>query len=204
MNFDFLKNKREHITVALLVISVILAVIIGIRLIAFGVSYIRMPGLIDSAVSKNVSDAAEIEKYLAESKSKAEQLKKANRFAPPKPAPTPPNVTGILGDQVLINGKWTSVGEMAGEAKIVAIDAAEITIEWQGKEMKLAPIKAAGSAGPPSSPDAEAAKKDRPSSRRGGRPDKASPDERKKMQEEMANMSPQQRREYIKQMRRSR
>jgi len=49
---------------------------------------------------------------------------------------------------VLFNGKWYKVGDKIGDAKIVAIEAAQVRIEWEGKEKIFAPISAASSSGP--------------------------------------------------------
>ena len=71
-------------------------------------------------------------------------------FVPPPPKPKPPNeVKGIFGDQALIGGKWYQVGDtIPPGAKVLAIEATLVKIEWEGKEKILAPIKAASSAGP--------------------------------------------------------
>ena len=71
-------------------------------------------------------------------------------FVPPPPKPQPPNeVKGIFGDQALIGDKWYQVGDtIPPGAKVSAIEATLIKIEWEGKEMILAPIKAASSQGP--------------------------------------------------------
>ncbi len=57
-------------------------------------------------------------------------------------------MSGILGDEVLINGKWYKAGDKVGDAKIVAIEAAQVRIEWEGKEKIFAPISAASAPNP--------------------------------------------------------
>ena len=52
-----------------------------------------------------------------------------------------PIFCGIFGDQVLIQNKWYSVGEMVKDAKIVAIGATSVTIMWEGKESTFLPIE---------------------------------------------------------------
>jgi len=219
MKFDYLKNRQEYTTAALLVISAVLVIAIAVKLLAFGVSSITVPRLIRKAVAVAQSqiDAKSIEEYLSTNKKKADELKNNNRFAPPPLKPGPPSVVGILGDKALINGKWFGVGETAAEAKIVAIGAAEVTIEWQGKEMKLAPIKTAGSSSSPSaSAQSHANRNDqikrpekggpektrlqRPARRQGRRFGRMSPEERRKMREKMANMSAEEIKEYIREL----
>lgn len=84
------------------------------------------------------------------SKKLADTLKQKNIFQPPPPKPQPPKeAQGILGDQALIAGKWYQVGDTVPPgAKVLKIEATEVTLEWEGKEIALAPINAA-SAPPP-------------------------------------------------------
>jgi hypothetical protein len=90
-----------------------------------------------------------MEKYFVESKAIADELKKKNLFVPPKPKKHPVSqVAGILGDEVLINGKWYKVGDKVGDAKIVAIEPTLVKIEWEGKEKVFAPISAASAPQP--------------------------------------------------------
>jgi hypothetical protein len=86
---------------------------------------------------------------LAESKADADRLKKKNLFAslPPRKHPVK-EVSGILGSDVLIAGKWYQVGGKIGDAKIVAVGSRDVTIEWDGKKKAFAPIAAAITGGP--------------------------------------------------------
>jgi len=70
-----------------------------------------------------------------------------------------------LGDEALINGKWYKIGDMVADAKIVAIEPAQVRIEWEGSEKSFAPIDASSPAGPggprPARADAEVAKQEK-------------------------------------------
>jgi hypothetical protein len=81
-------------------------------------------------------------------------LKEKNIFMPPKPQPHPPSeVTGILGDQALIQGKWYKVGDtIPPGAKVAAIEATCVKIDWQGQEKILYPINSATTGGPSEEP----------------------------------------------------
>lgn len=70
------------------------------------------------------------------------KLKEKGIFCPEKKKPSPPQVSGILGDSVLMNNTWCKVGEEQAGAKIVKIEPAQVTILWEGKEMKLSPLLA--------------------------------------------------------------
>ena len=96
--------------------------------------------------------------------------------------------------------------------KVIAIAAAEVTVEWDGNEMKLAPMKS------PDKPGSESPKQGDKNSG-GGRKENGeqklkrqrgmrgqmggdiSPEERQQMREKMARMSPEERKEYMKKMR---
>ena len=143
MNFDYLKEKKQVVSIALLGISALLAALILIKVVGFFVVSVRAENLIENAVANNKLDAEQVEKYLANSKTVADELKKMNLFAPPPPKQQPiKQVWGILGDEVLINDRWYKVGEMVQDAKIVAIGPTQIKIDWDGREITLAPIDA--------------------------------------------------------------
>ncbi len=91
----------------------------------------------------------------SESKKLADALKQKDIFQPPPPKPQPPKeAQGILGDQALIAGKWYKVGDtVPPSAKVLKIEAAKVTLEWEGKEMVLAPINAASAPPPAKEPE---------------------------------------------------
>ena len=147
------ENTGELTALGLHVALVALAVIIIIEVKGVFADGTQARGTIKAAVALGANDPNNLVTYLAGQKEKVEGLKKKNMFMPPPAKPKPPTVTGILGHSALINGKWHKVGETAAGAKIIAIHATEIKIMWEGKEMSLAPIKAAGSGSPGRSRD---------------------------------------------------
>lgn len=80
--------------------------------------------------------------YLDAYSKDTEKLKEKGIFCVPKKEPSPPQVTGILGDSVLMSNKWCKVGDEHAGAKVLKIEPTEITILWKEKEMKLAPMLA--------------------------------------------------------------
>ena len=154
MKLSYLKDQKEFTTVLLLGAAAVLAVAILINITSFFVSSARAGNLVKKAVGQTAPDKDEMDKYFAESRELANKLKKNNLFAPPPPKQQPiKQVFGILGNEVLIEGKWYKLGDMVKDAKIVAIEPAQIKIEWDGKQITLEPISAASSS-PPGAPTA--------------------------------------------------
>lgn len=146
---NYLKEKKEVVSVVLLGVSVFLAVLILIKVGSFFAASARAEHLVEMAIAQNNTDAKDMEKYFAESKAIANELKRENLFAPPPPKQHPvKEVWGIFGDEVLIKDKWYKVGDMVGDAKIVAIGPTSIKIEWDGKEKAFAPIDAVVASAP--------------------------------------------------------
>jgi len=149
MKLDYLKEKKELVSVVLLGVSAFLAVLILVKLTGFFTAPAKAELLVKKAVAQNNTDANDMDKYFAKYKALANELKKNNLFAPPPPKQHPvKEVWGIFGNEVLIKDKWYKIGATVGEAKIVAIGPTKVTIEWDGKEKTFAPIDAKGSSQP--------------------------------------------------------
>ncbi len=149
MKLDYLKEKKELVSVVLLVVSAFLAVLLLVKVTGFFVASARAENIVKNAVAKNTVDANDMDRYFAKYKLLADELKKNNLFVPTPPKEHPvKEVLGIFGDEVLINDKWYKVGDTVGEAKVVAIGPTEATIEWEGNEKTFAPIDAEDSTQP--------------------------------------------------------
>ena len=143
MKTDYLRQKKELIPLVLFGASVLMALLILIKVVGFFVFSARAENLVERAIAQNDTDTKDTEKYFAESKALAEGLKKNNLFAPPPPKQHPvKEVWGILGDEVLIEGKWYKVGDTIGDAKILAIGPTSAKIDWNGAEKVFLPIDA--------------------------------------------------------------
>ena len=144
MKLDYLRQKKELIPLVLFGASVLMALLILIKVVGFFVFSARAENLVERAIAQNDTDTKDTEKYFAESKALAEGLKKNNLFAPPPPKQHPvKEVWGILGDEVLIEGKWYKVGDTIGDTKILAIGPTSAKIDWNGAEKVFLPIDAA-------------------------------------------------------------
>ena len=148
MKLDYLKDSKDFVTIALLGISAFLGIVILIKVTVFFVDSARAESLVEKAAAQSRPDPNDMEKYFVESRTIADELKNKNLFAPPPAKQALKQVSGILGDEVLINGKWYKVGDRVGDSKIVAIEAAQVRIEWEGKEIILSPMQATSSPGP--------------------------------------------------------
>ena len=149
MKLDYLKEKKELVSIILLGVSAFLAVLILVKITGFFTASARAENIVKTAIAQNNADANDMDKYFAKYKVLADELKKNNLFVPTPPKQHPvKEVLGIFGDEVLIKDKWYKVGDTVGEAKIVAIGPTQATIEWDGNEKTFAPIDAKGSSQP--------------------------------------------------------
>lgn len=220
MKLNYLKDKKEFTTVLLLGAAAVLAVAILVNITGFFVASARAGNLVKKAVEQSEPDKDRMDKYFAESRELANKLKKNNLFAPPPPKQQPiKQVFGILGNEVLIEGKWYKLGDMVKDAKIVAIEPAQIKIEWEGKQITLEPILASSAAPPqPSAPTEVGTKQGAGESapiapepmqrRRGGGRGRGmggfgnlSPEERAAMRERFRNASDEERQQMRNEMR---
>jgi len=149
MYIDYLKEKKEFVSVALLCVSVVLAVSILVKVTVFFTASARAEKIVNAAISQNTEDASDIDKYFTKYQVLADALKKNNLFAPPPPKQHPvKEVTGIFGDEVIISDKLYKVGDKVADATIVSIDSTQVTIEWDGKKTTFSPMDAGGSSQP--------------------------------------------------------
>lgn len=145
---DLVQNKRELVPAVLLAIAVLSGVLTVTKVTGFFIASARAERIVKQATARSISDPNVVESYVAKSEPIAEDLKKENLFWPtPKGHPVKA-VLGIFGNEAYIDGKWYKVGDKVGDAKIVAIDAASVTTEWDGKKKIFYPIDAEGSPAP--------------------------------------------------------
>jgi hypothetical protein len=162
MKSDYPKGRDKFVSIILLGVSGLLVVLVSLKVMGFVTASARAESLVKNALEQGKPDAKEMEKHLADSKAIVDDLKKMNLFAPPPPKQHPvKEVTGILGNEAIIDGKLYKVGDKIGDAKIVAIDTTRVRIEWEGKEKVFSPIGVADSSA------------SAPGPRRPGRPDMA-------------------------------
>jgi hypothetical protein len=143
MKTDYLRQKEKLVPIVLLGAAAIFAVLILIKTTGFLMTLARAQDTVERATEQNNAEANNVDKYLAQNRELADGLKTNNLFAPPPPKQHPvKEVAGILGDEVLIEGRWYEVGAMIGDAKILAIGPASARIGWNGAEKVFSPISA--------------------------------------------------------------
>jgi hypothetical protein len=220
MRIDHSKGREKFVSIVLLGVSGFLVVLVSLKVMGFVTTSARAESLVKNAMAQGKSDDKEMKKHLADSKAIADDLKKKNLFSPPPPKQHPVKaVTGILGSEAIIDGKLYKVGDKIADARILAIGATEVRIEWDGKEKVFSPMGADASseAGPqrPGRPGMAArAERGRPEGgapvvvvgpggRRSGRGGfgSLSPEEREKLRERWQTMSEQERQEFRERMR---
>ena len=141
MKLAFIKNETEFKAKLLLYLSVVLGVIILIKLGGLLVTSVRASVLMNKAVAQSKLDPNETKKYFSKSNELAGELKKNNLFAPEKPKEHPgKRLSGILGQEALINGKWYKIGDKIEDAEILAIEPTQVKFRWKGEDKYFAPI----------------------------------------------------------------
>ena len=136
------QNKRELAALALLAIAMLSGVLTVAKVTGFFIASARAERIVKQATARSKPDPNIVESQVTKSKLITEDLKKENLFSTsPKEHPVKA-VLGILGDEAYIDGKWYKVGARIRDAKIVAIDAASVTTEWEGEKKVFCPIDA--------------------------------------------------------------
>jgi len=146
VTIDYLKEKKELVSVVLLCVSAVMAVSILVKVTGFFTASARAERIVTDAVAQNTEEANDIDKYFTKYKMLADALKKNNLFSPPVAKQHPvQEVTGIFGDEVIIRDKLYKVGAKVGDATIVSIESTQVTIEWDGKKKTFSPMDAKSS-----------------------------------------------------------
>jgi hypothetical protein len=151
MQVSAIHNNRNRISCGLLAAAVLLGVFTVAKVAAFCVQCGRMQAL--GSLAGSAGDPERLKQSLGEAKKTVDSLKQNNLFvkAPPKQNPVK-QVEGILGQEAFIGGKWYKVGDKVADAKIIAIAATQVEVEWDGKKTSFSPIASAGSG--PAAPQA--------------------------------------------------
>ena len=148
MKLDTLKEKKELVSTALLIVSVAAVVLMLFKISGFFNASARAESAVQVAIKHSRPDSENMTVQSDKSKKVADALKKANLFSPPAPKKNPiTTVMGIFGDEALINGKWYKAGDKVADAKILAVNPTSVETEWDGKKKTFNPIDGSSSSG---------------------------------------------------------
>jgi len=146
-----LSDKKIYLTsLGLIILAAVIMAWTLARVAAAFLTAQSNPEITSALLAQNQPDPNRLKEHLTHYQQCADALQKKNLFAePPEPPQPPKQCAAILGDEAFIDGKWVKVGDTVGAgAKIVAIEAALVKLDWNGKEITLAPIKVATSSSP--------------------------------------------------------
>lgn len=138
------KKSIRFLARAMILMSLLLAAITLAKAVKYKFGTDGMGEKMKAIVGKSGQNEEEIKKLQEKFTSVVADLKIKSIFAPPTPGKKNPvkKVDAIMGDEALINDAWYKAGDSIGEAKLILVGSAEVTVEWNGKETKLSPISA--------------------------------------------------------------
>ena len=133
---------RRSVSRLLLAFSLLLAALIVVKVTVFVGAIAETRALARHAIFQGHPALQQTPEKTADLRRVVEGLKKNNLFVRPGPHEHPvKEVTGILGDEVLIDNKWYKCHDKIGAATVVRIGPTEVCIEWEGSERTFTPIK---------------------------------------------------------------
>jgi len=210
-------NRHQFLSRTLLFLAGCLILLIAAKVSAFVLASNKIPDDIARAISAPQQIQGDVKKYQSRYSDATAALKKKNLFMPPVAQKTNPisRVTAVFGSEAMISNKWYKVGDKIQDAEITNISPNEVTVKWNDKESKLKPfdtviLAAAPKTGSKKNKDRDSEEKDKDKDK--DKKDKKEPgpeqadsrqpmrrpmpseeERRKRMQEYMNNMTPEQR-----------
>ena len=85
MTLNYLKEKREIVPTALLLVSLLSAFLILFKVTGFFAASAKAESAVKNAIEHSEPDSKNVTAHLAKSKKVADALKKSNLFSPPAP-----------------------------------------------------------------------------------------------------------------------
>lgn len=128
----------------LIMLSLLLAAVTCAKAVMFSNRKTHIGDEIRKAIEAADVNIDVIKQFQANYSNAAEKLKNKSLFSAPGKEKVNPvkRVDAIMGSSARINDKWYEVGDTIGEAKLVSVNFADVTILWDGKETKFSPISA--------------------------------------------------------------
>jgi len=172
---------------------------------------------VNSAFEMSGKNSNALETYKKHSQEEMSKVIAKNPFAGEAQKPSPPQFAGIMGDEALFNGQWYKVGAEVAGSKILKIDPTSVSVQFGDRQMVIVPearpdpnARMAGAGPSRSGPGGDMRRGDfggpgGPGGRSGrggfGGFLNMSQQERDNMRQRFMNMSPDERRDYFRQMR---
>jgi hypothetical protein len=153
MQVSALHRNRDRISRGLLAAAALLGVFTVAKVAGFCVQWGRIQAV--GTLAQSGQDPNRLKQSLGEARKTVDSLKQNNLFVKASPKQNPvKQVEGILGREAFIGGKWYKVGDKIADAKIVAIAATRVEVEWDGKKTSFSPIASVSGkpTGPPTAP----------------------------------------------------
>ena len=150
INFEYLKEKSELVSLVLLGGSVLLIVVAFAKVSKYFMLSAEAKTVITKAIEQNKQQENNVQKSFDEATNLAANLKRNNLFAPQileqaeTVRPTNPirEIRGIWDNMAWINDRWYSVGDTIQGARIVAIENQYVTIDFNGRQQNYSTLDA--------------------------------------------------------------
>jgi hypothetical protein len=138
---NYLKGKDHIVTKAMIAISTIFAILILFKTGSVFGQLVKMKKAVKTSSQEITISPKQNEKVLAAARTIIDDLKKKNVFAPPAAkAKSIEQISGIFGDEALINGNWYKAGDKVQDAEIVSIEPTKVIVRVDGQEKSFMPI----------------------------------------------------------------
>ena len=138
------KNSLSFLPATFITMSLLLSGITCGKAVIFKIKTYRIDDNIQAAIKIAKMDVDLNNKYQERFRAAAEKLKNRSLFSMPSKAPVNPvkKIDAIMGAEALIDNEWYKAGDSIKGVKIISVDSAEVTLLFNGKEIKLSPISA--------------------------------------------------------------
>ncbi len=150
INIEYLKEKKELVSVVLLGGSALLVVLMLYYITSFFTLSTKTENIILNTVKRNETSKDKVTQILQSAQNMADALIQNNPFSPPPQQETQQvaadnpitEVKAILGNTAWINNQWYAVGDSIQGARITAIDGNYVTVDFNGQLSQFSPYNA--------------------------------------------------------------
>jgi hypothetical protein len=134
-----IRKYQRHMSKAMLGIALLMGALALYKMTSVIVLGASAKSKVASAFEASKKTAGAIDEYKKKAQQEVTKLIAKNPFAAEAAKPQPPQFAGIMGSEVLYNGQWYKVGQEVAGAKILKIDPAFVMVDFQGKQTPIVP-----------------------------------------------------------------